>query len=220
MAEPLQLSKGKRIALRCAITVAALGIWFWTQSLIGARPIPHGDIYDAIHHWTTAENSYLHQHPQFTNALLIGSSALIDVMAIYLLAMWLFGPTIRPFLGLLLLLGLRQLVQVLVGLPAPPDMIWHYPGFPSLLVTYGVAGDFFFSGHTAIAVFTASELARRKRFWLTAIATALVIFEITVVLVLRAHYTMDVLTGILAALFVAQIAGPISRRIDFYTGRY
>ena len=31
-------------------------------------------------------------------------------------------------------------------------MIWRNPGFPSLLVTYGVSNDFFISGHTAIAV--------------------------------------------------------------------
>jgi len=34
------------------------------------------------------------------------------------------------------------------------NMIWHYPGFPSLLVTL-CRNDFFFSGHTAIAVFGA-----------------------------------------------------------------
>ena len=69
-----------------------------------------------------------------------------------LLGSWLFGGSVRPFLGLVLLMALRQLVQSLCPLPAP-GMIWHYPGFPSLLVTYRVANDFFFSGHTAIAVF-------------------------------------------------------------------
>ena len=42
-------------------------------------------------------------------------------------------------------------------------MIWHDPGFPSFLVTYHVANDFFFSGHTAIAVFGAIELSRMRR---------------------------------------------------------
>jgi len=49
-------------------------------------------------------------------------------------------------------------MQAVCALPPPPNMIWHYPGFPSLLVTYHVANDFFFSGHTAIAVFGAIEL--------------------------------------------------------------
>jgi membrane-associated phospholipid phosphatase len=97
-------------------------------------------------------------------------------------------------------------------------MIWHYPGFPSLLVTYSVAGDFFFSGHTAIAVFAATEIARLKKRWFTALAILVVLFEIVTVLVLRAHYTMDVFTGLIAALwiasFVEKLAAPIDRFVE------
>ncbi len=93
-------------------------------------------------------------------------------------------------------------------------MIWHYPGFPSLLVTYHVANDFFFSGHTAIAVFGAVELSRFHRKWLTAIAILIVLFEVATVLILRAHYTMDVFTGMLAALCVARISERLSPSLD------
>ena len=93
-------------------------------------------------------------------------------------------------------------------------MIWHYPGFPSLLVTYHVANDFFFSGHTAIAVFGAIEVARIGKRWLTSLATAVAVFEIAAVLVLRAHYTMDVFTGLLAAFSVARLCSRVSPRLD------
>jgi membrane-associated phospholipid phosphatase len=131
-----------------------------------------------------------------------------------LLARWLFGPSVRPFLGLVLLLGLRQILEALCALPAPPNMIWHYPGFPSLLVTYNVGNDFFFSGHTAIAVFGGIELARLGKRWLAIVAVAIVLFEIATVIILRAHYTMDVFAGILAALSVAQFSTRVSPRID------
>jgi len=45
--------------------------------------------------------------PFAANALLIVSSALIDAMGLFLLGRWIFAGTVRPFLGLLLLLGLR-----------------------------------------------------------------------------------------------------------------
>jgi hypothetical protein len=131
-----------------------------------------------------------------------------------LLASWIFGPTARPFLGLVLVLALRQLMQGLVALPAPPNAIWHYPGFPSLLVTYGVANDYFFSGHTAIAVLGATELVRLGRRWLTALAVMVVLLEIATVLILRAHYTMDVFTGIVTALYIAWLAERMSTRAD------
>jgi hypothetical protein len=69
------------------------------------------------------------------------------------------------FLGLLTLYALRQICQGLCALPPPERMIWRYPGFPSLLVTYGTATDLFFSGHTAIAVYGAIELGHVGGPW-------------------------------------------------------
>jgi len=211
-AKDRKIAKKKALAARILITFAALAIWFWTQSLLGARSSPTEGIGDGLHRLSAPANAYLHRSPHAANALLIASSALIDAIAIFLLASWIFAGNLRPFLGLGMLLVTRQVMQALCSLPAPPGIIWHDPGFPSLLVTYGVANDFFFSGHTAIAVFGAIELARLRRNWLTALAVCVVLFEIAAVLVLRAHYTMDVFTGALAAVCVAQICGAISER--------
>jgi hypothetical protein len=108
-------------------------------------------------------NHYLVQHPNAANGLLIVRSGLVDLLAVFVLAEWLFGRSVRPLLGLVTVLGLRQVAQGLCALPQPDYVIWHYPGFPSLLVTYSVANDYLFSAHTAIAVF---ELARLGRRWL------------------------------------------------------
>jgi hypothetical protein len=204
----------RRMVRRVVLTAIALGIWFWTQSLIAHRPAPTAAVGDALHTLTAGLNSYFYRSPRAAHALLILSSALIDGLALFLLERWLFGPSVRPFLGLVLLLGLRQIMQAICALPAPPNMIWHYPGFPSLLVTYKVGNDFFFSGHTAIAVFGGIELARLGKRWVTILAVVIVLFEIATVLILRAHYTMDVFTGILAALCVARFCTVVSPRID------
>ena len=207
-------SRSSRPLRRIILTAIALVVWFYSQSLIGARPIPASGIADGLHGLTAQLNSYFFTHATSANALLIVSSALIDLLALFLLLRWLFGESVRPFLGLFLLMVTRQIVQAFCALPPPPKMIWHYPGFPSLLVTYSVAGDFFFSGHTAIAVFAAVEIVRLKKAWLTAIAVLIVMFEILTVLVLRAHYTMDVFTGLVVALWVASFVGWLSTPID------
>jgi hypothetical protein len=202
------------LLLRVAVTGVAIGIWFWTQSLIGARSLPGDGIGDGLHNLTAGLNAYLQHSPSAANALLIVSSALIDALGLFLLARWIFAGTVRPFLGLVLLLGLRQVMQALCALPTPPGMIWHYPGFPSLFVTYNVANDYFFSGHTGIAVLGAMELARLRKDWLTAVAAVVVVFEIATVIALRAHYTMDVFTGFVAALWVATVCDALAPRID------
>ena len=202
------------LILRIIVTGIALAIWFWTQSLLGHRVMPSSGLGDALHNWTAGLNSYFYRSPAAANALLILSSALIDALGLFLLGRWLFGPSVRPFLGLVVLLAMRQVMQAVCALPPPPNMIWHYPGFPSLLVTYNVGNDFFFSGHTAIAVFGGIELARLGKRWLTALAVAVALFEIAAVVVLRAHYAMDIFAGLLAALWVAQVSKQLSPHLD------
>ncbi len=194
------------------VTAAALAIWFWTQSLIGARSLPGVGIGDGVQAATASANFYLQAHPFAANALLIVSSAIIDLLGVFLLSKWLFRGSARPFVALVIVLGLRQIMQALVALPAPPNAIWHYPGFPSLLVTYGVSNDYFFSGHTAIAVLGATELARLGGRWLTALGIGIVVFEVLAVLILRAHYTMDVFTGRVTGLYAAHLASYLSER--------
>jgi len=192
--------------LRAALIAAGLAAWFGTQSLIGQRPLPDSGVGDAVHRWTAPVHDALLANPAAANALLIVSSAVIDVLGVWLLVVSLFGRTVRPFLGLLLLFALRQMCQALCALPAPPGMIWHATGVPTLLVTYGVAGDFFFSGHTGIAVIGAVEMARTGRRGLAVLGVLVALFEATAVLVLRAHYTMDVFAGAVTALLVAELA--------------
>src|SRR5215472_7566143 len=205
---------GASFFIRVALTAIALIIWFWSQKLIGDRGAPAMAIGDRLHDFTAPVNLYLHAHASAANFLLIVSSAIIDLLGIFLLARWLFGASLRPFLGLVIVLGSRQIIQSLVALPAPPNSIWHYPGFPSLLVTYSVSNDYFFSGHTAIAVLAVSEIARLGKRWLTVLGILVAIFEIATVLVLRAHYTMDVFTGIVTGLYSAYLAGWISAALS------
>jgi hypothetical protein len=197
--------------VRIGVTAGAIAVWFWTQSLIGARKLDGLAIGDKVHDLSAPLNHYFALHTTATNGLLIASSAIIDLLGLYLLGKWVFGRSLRPFLGLVIVLGLRQIMQGLVALPAPTGDLWHYPGFPSLLVTYGVANDFFFSGHTSIAVLGATELWREGKPWLRVLAVGLAAFEITTVLVLRAHYTMDVFTGFVTAILAAVAAEQISK---------
>jgi membrane-associated phospholipid phosphatase len=113
-----------------------------------------------------------------------------------------------------MLFALRQLCQGLCALAPPPGMIWRHPGFPSLLVTYGTATDLFFSGHTAIAVFGAVELARAGGPWLAGVGALVALVEAATVIVLRAHYTMDVFAAVVAALWVAGAADRVAPICD------
>ncbi len=206
---------GRLWALRALSVALGLVAWFVTQGLIGSR-VYHGTIDDGVLILLAPIHTYLLEHMAARNALLISSSAIIDVLALFILARAIFGPTIRPFLGLLLLFALRQIFQAICVLPMPEGMIWpkEGPGFPSLLVTYGVSNDLFFSGHTALAVFGAVELVRWGGRRLIPLGVAIALFEATAVLCLRAHWTMDVYTGAVTALLIAMIASKLAPPVD------
>jgi hypothetical protein len=200
--------------LRALVVAGGLGLWFWTQALIGRRAFQQGVIGDRIHDLTATLHGHFVAHPRRANALLITTSAIIDLLGIFLVGMAIFGPTARPFVGLILLFALRQICQGLCALPAPEGMIWRAPGFPSLLVTYGTANDLFFSGHTALAVYGSLELAHFGGPPAALLGAAIVIIEVTAVLVLRAHYTMDVFAGAVTALWVWTVASTLAPWVD------
>ena len=127
--------------------------------------------------------------------------------------------TLRPFVAILILFALRQSCQAICTLPTPPGSIWRHPGFPSLLVTYGTGNDFFFSGHTAISVLAAIQLVHVAPPWLAAVGIAVAVLEAATVIVLRAHYTMDVFVAPFAAWAADVLAGKCAPAIDAWLGR-
>lgn len=199
---------------RAILVAAGLAGWFWTQRLIARRAFPQGQIGDRLHELTAPLNRFLWDHPRAANALLVATSAVIDLLGIFLVVKTVFGPTVRPFLGLVILFALRQACQGLCALPAPERMIWRDPGFPSLLVTYGTSSDLFFSGHTAIAVYGCLELAHSGGPAAAVLGVAIALVEAAAVLVLRAHYTMDVFAGAVTALWVWTVASGLAPGLD------
>ena len=185
--------------LRVALIAIALFLWFWTQSLISRKTAHRTGLGDAVHDWTAPWHAWLTQHTCAANRVLIVSSAFIDLFGLFLIGVSIFGATLRPFIAMFSLYALRQICQTICTLPIPPGMIFRPPGFPSLLVTYGTSNDFFFSGHTAIAVLGALEIAQFGMPLLTAAAILIAVLEALTVLVLRAHYTMDVFAAAVAA---------------------
>jgi hypothetical protein len=207
------------ILVRAAGVAAALALWFWTQRLIGRKAPTGQGIGDRLHDLTEPLHAWLTASPRAANAALIATSGFIDLFGIYLILAAILGPTIRPFAAMLMLFALRQLCQGLCTLPFPKGTIWRHPGFPSLLVTYGVSNDFFFSGHTAIAVLGALELGRAGPPWLAAAAALVAVLEAAAVIVLRAHYLMDVFTAAFVAWGCEAAAGRVAPLVDGWLHR-
>ncbi|MEM7153806.1 MAG: phosphatase PAP2-related protein [Myxococcota bacterium] len=199
--------------VRLGVFVLAACHWFWSQGELSSRPEAL-EILDFVLQALDPIHGFFVENTAATNGLLIASSLGIDALVLFLLFRSIFGPSFKPFLGLMILIGLRQCCQSMVALPPPDGLLWHDPGFPSLFVTYGVSNDLFFSGHTALAVYGAMELWRLGRLPFKVLAVALAVFEIGAVLVLHAHWTMDVYAGAVTALLVGITVQHIGPPVD------
>jgi hypothetical protein len=205
------------IAIRVGFVLAGIAIWFWSQAVLGKR-VPkvayEVPLADGLHVLTKRLHHRYATNVAAGNRLLIISSLVIDLLGAYLLCTAVFGESIRPYVGLVMVFALRQICQMLCPLPTPSGMVWRYPGVPAVLVTYGTANDLFFSGHTAIAVYGACTLASHWGPWGMVLGLAIAFFEAITVLILRAHYTMDVFTGIVCALWVYSLGGTVAPWVD------
>lgn len=218
------LFKIYRILFRFLCICCILKLWFVTQDYIGSHITLitqlSGQIYDRIHILIHPITDFLNRSPKTANLLLIASSIWIDIFTCFILLLSLFGSTIRPLLGLLLGFSMRQICQMIILLPLPEGMIWRDPGFPSLFVSYDISNDFFFSGHTSLAMLGAIELFRSTIVWPNMNKIALfiglmfVFFEASTVIVLKAHWTMDVITAILASCVAATMARKLAPKLD------
>src|SRR5256885_17209458 len=114
------------IGIRSALVVAGILAWYWTQSVLGKRvpKVAHEvPLTDGIHVLTARVHARYATNVAAGNRLLIISSLVIDLIGAYLIGSAIFGPSIRPYLGLVLLFALRQICQMLCPLPAPSGMV-------------------------------------------------------------------------------------------------
>ena len=195
--------------------VAVYAAWLLTQALLEESRGFVPAVIDHTHQALAGVNAFLNRHPTLSNVILAASSFEVDLAALSMVWFFFTQRKSRPLLALWITLIMRQLCQSAFSIPPPPGMIWRYPGFPSVVVTYSTSSDFFFSGHMALATLLAAELtAHRAARWKQAVAWGVIVLQAFVVLSMRFHYVTDVVTGFLAAIVATQIASKIGDWLD------
>jgi len=192
-----------------------IAIIFMAQYFIGKKGIPTCGIKDVLQNLSLPFNQYLTGHVRLGDACLIVMSFLLDCMFVFMFIDTIYTRNIRPFLTFALFFLLRQTMQLLVSLPIPPHIIWHYPGFPSLLQDYQISNDLYFSGHAGISLIIALEMSSFGKRWLTTLGFSIFVFESLMVIAMQIHYTMDVFTAIMTVFCISDLschlAHPINR---------
>lgn len=189
-----------------------------TQAMLETRDMTGNQIIDYPIVWTNFLNDFFWQHQTFTNYYIIFCSLFMDFYTLVLPCLVIFGKNNkhpnRVVLGVTFFFILRQFFQTLIVLPTPNGYLWRYPGFPSLVVPYNPANDFYFSGHIGFLTVAARELFKRK-YWKLYLGCLLAIFfNSMMVIVTRIHYTIDIIDAVFVAWFAVDLAERFSPILD------
>lgn len=212
----MKLKLNKKVWLRVLIALMLFFVWHLTQQLISSQKaeISFGSnaILDQSFEFSASINHFLNENKEVSRILLIFMSIEIDLITVLIFVKGIFGRSFKPIIGLVLVMMLRQMSQFFVSFPIPDGMIWFDTGFPTLFVTYSVKNDFFFSGHTALTVYGSLVLFKSSytqensvRIWVVLKKIApwfLILFQVSALIVLKAHYYMDIYAGFMTALAV------------------
>ena len=88
----------------------------------------------------------------------------------------------------------------------PDGYIWRNPGFPSLMVPTGKTTDFFYSGHVGYCLIATLEFHKLKWCFMKWFCFSAIILESFTMIVLRGHYTIDLIAGLIIAHWCFMIA--------------
>lgn len=79
----------------------------------------------------------------------------------------------------------------------PAGGYWDDPGMPSLMVPYGIASDFYYSGHTGyLVIATIEQFYIDKSNWkMIACMACTACYMITIILLFKIHYVIGRLHG-------------------------
>jgi PAP2 superfamily C-terminal len=88
----------------------------------------------------------------------------------------------------------------------PVGFLWSYPGFPSIVVAYFDTNDFFFSGHVGNCTMMLIEMWALGEKKVAFLILFILLNEWTMLMLVRTHYIIDFVTGLIFALVLHRIA--------------
>jgi hypothetical protein len=157
-------------------------------------------IEDVSHKYTENINTYMHENKNVTNAITIFSSICIDIIMVSMSVHWVLqSDSWRLIVCLVHFYLFRGFIQGMFQMKYPQGFIWEYPGLPSLAVSYLKTNDFFYSGHCGLPIIAACEFFAHRKYLLGFFSIFGCVVEFIVMTIMRGHYIIDLIFGIITA---------------------
>jgi hypothetical protein len=163
-----------------------------------------------ITNWLTDPSHHLTR-----DLLLILFCLSIDAIFLGTFLYWIYHETGSRFLAAMLCFGIGKAIsQYLWLLPVPQEVYWVSPGIPSIVVSFGSIGEFFFSGYTGFLIICMKELKKLGFHRTSKLIGGFTVYAVFILLVLRANYSIDILTSLFFSDYCFERVDEYKEKID------
>lgn len=139
----------------------------------------------------------------------------MDIMLLSFLPIFvIYWKTYRVIIGYMIFFGTRAMVQKVYFVPRIDGFIFEHPGFHSITVPYHDTNDFFYSGHVGTCFLLFNEFRSCKWYKMSFFCLFVLLNEWTMMLLIRNHYLIDMITGVILAQYAHWQAERISFLVD------
>jgi len=164
----------------------------------------------------TGLTNLISQSLEIRDFILIISGFLLDL---YFFLFFLFfikeGKSWKHVISLFLFYFIRGIIiQKLFLFNFYDTYLFIYPGFSSFVVPYYRSADFFFSGHAGIIVLIGLILRDYNQKFFFILSLFLATYEGFTLIVMRAHYVIDIIFGVMAGHYIYIISSVIGEYLD------
>jgi hypothetical protein len=164
---------------------------------------------------TDSLNKWFRDDVKRRNILMIFCSSCMDLNIIMSLYTFIrYSDTYRFAVSLLVFYGIRASLVCFCKSPYPDGYDWGYPGIMSIFVPYGKTADFFYSGHIGICVIIGLEHQNYQRLKMAYYSIFTMTLQVFLMLVTRAHYTVDLISGFVYAHYIWILANKYKHIVD------
>jgi len=208
--------QSKKLRIRMTIFSVCLVILF-----LGRYSIPSevtSVCIDRVQNLFLGFNDFINKEENafYRNSMQIICSLFMDVMFLATGINWIIrGGSSRLIFTTISFYLLRAMVQAVWVSPMPDKGYWWFdPGFPSLVVPYGLGTDFFFSGHIGFVTICASEWRRNGNKMMANLIAIGGVYTAFILLAYRVHYSIDLFTGVTFAHWLFMLVDQNKEKID------
>lgn len=203
-------------SVKTSVVIGVAIIFYFLRDLQIHPDIPNGcNFYDKIlEEYLNNINLALCRNMYLRDISMLLSFLSLDTLFLTFIILYMFyGKLEYVALNFLLFYGIRGILLNVFEFNILENYVFGNPPFYSIITPWGRAADFFYSGHTGCALILSLFILEYGHIKLFYFGLVITFIQGYVMMILKAHYSIDIIVGFIAAHYFYFISADIINTI-------